>query len=221
MVAIAGYNEDKQQQPMMQLWSAISALFGDIFVAAWLTFTLAAAFVGAWALLIPAHFIRINTRFSRWVDLRREPERHAPKSIHVERWFYRHHRLAGTALIAGAAYTLYEVLFRIDPASVNRAVSGFTEHPLAQVLVDAAFGYVYIAGVFAVVLGIVIFLRPSMLKGFEAWSNRWVATEELGSFLDERNHTPDQWVARHPRLFGSVVIIGGIATSYGIFSFWY
>ena len=53
-----------------------------------------------------------------------------------------------------------------------------------------------------------MFIRPSVLKTFEKWSNRWIDTDGPLKALDKQKHLPDKILPGNPRLFGLFVILG-------------
>jgi len=85
----------------------------------------------------------------------------------VERFIYRHHRLFGGAVVAGALTLL--VLIGIDYGRMV-ATSVWRSAPGAQLALVAVYALV----VFALIIGIYIAVRPSALKGFESLANRWI-----------------------------------------------
>ena len=194
----------------MPLTEALHQLFGDALLALWITLTAAAGLAGLWSLLAPETFLRFNRRASRWVEAG-ETDR-LPRTLAVERPFYRHHRLTGGLLMAGSFYCLYAVLFQLEPAAVKHSLA--QGNPWREVLVDAAFGYIYLVSIAVFLVGFVVLVRPSLLKNLESWSNRWVETGNQFKKIDKRTDFLDKWVARHPRVFGIFALCGGFASAW-------
>jgi hypothetical protein len=68
-----------------------------------------------------------------------------------------------------------------------------------------------IANLLAVVVGIVVFVRPSLLKGIEQTLNKWVTAGPGLKKLDETHEISlDVLPGGHPRLFGLAVALGGL-----------
>lgn len=115
---------------------------------------------------------------------------------HFERSLYRHHRIAGTIIIAASAYFLWQV---VSEDLLMWSGIGLWQ-PLLWLLI--------IGNAFNLAIGIVVTVRPSRLKPLEAVANRWfpVDSRTLGRVL-----------ARHPRLRGllllavALVALGGAA----------
>lgn len=81
----------------------------------------------------------------------------------VERFIYRHHRSFGVAIIVGAL-----ALLIVAQAGLFRAIlPGGSRAQVAMILVCALAAAVF-------VIGMIVMLRPSSLKGVEALANRWI-----------------------------------------------
>jgi hypothetical protein len=67
---------------------------------------------------------------------------------------------------------------------------------------------------------VVLAFRPSLLKGIEAWADRYYAGRLSSKALDEMRFQPDRWVARHPKLAGTLVALGSayVLISLGFFA---
>lgn len=85
----------------------------------------------------------------------------------VERFIYRHHRLFGSAISLGAL-TLMGLLY-----SRHSRLLSLQSKPFGAG-VQAAEWAMVIAAIAALLIGIAMFIRPSVLKGVEAVSNRWI-----------------------------------------------
>lgn len=85
----------------------------------------------------------------------------------VERFVYRHHRLFGGTISAGAL-TLLGLLY-----SWHNRLPGMQPQPLGPGVHVAELAAWTIATA-VLVIGIAMFIRPSVLKGVEAISNRWI-----------------------------------------------
>jgi len=191
------------------------ALFGNVLVGIWAALTLGAAAIGVWALVAPASFITWSRRLSIWVEMGRA-DRDRDRGISLERPFYRYHLVTGPLIIAGALFVVYEVLFRITPEEIKPLFvkgSGITSVWI-EILIDTAFGWIYISSFFAFTVGVVVTLRPSYLKGIERKANLWVDTRDLSSVADKRNDFLDKWVSANPRWFGILALSGSLVVAY-------
>lgn len=84
----------------------------------------------------------------------------------VERFIYRHHRLFGSAIAAGAM-ALLALLGAGQSRLFGTVLPGGSGGRVAMLLVWAL-------AVAVLVIGIIVLVRPSALKGVEALANRWI-----------------------------------------------
>ncbi len=197
-------------------------IFGDVLVAIWFGLTLLTATLGVWAILFPKTFVHFNQKLSLWislekVDLKRE------KSVAIERPFYRYHVVTGLILIIAAIFVLYEVAFKLNSSAIEAAlfVGSDVENIWIGILLDAAFGWIYISGAIALVIGALVVIRPSYLKGIEHRMNYWVETEKYGHSLDKKHQILDEWVTKNPRIFGIISLLGSAIVAWSLFQFGY
>jgi hypothetical protein len=202
----------------MNFWQILWAVFGNVFVALWLGMTLLAALVGVWAILGPDSFIRFNRRFSVWIEFGKS-EKVSRQSFSIERPFYRHHIATGLLMIIASIYVLYEALFVLNERQIEQLLmaDSAVRNMWAGVLLDATFGWIYITGVLALLIGILVVIRPSYLKGIETRMNYWVETEKYTRSLDNRNQILDEWVCAHPKTFGIISLFGSALVAWSLF----
>lgn len=158
--------------------------------------------VGAGMLFRPAQVIRINDYISRWVSTERVREV-IDRPRWVERYFYRHHRLVGSVVSAGALVVLYTFLFSFN----QRKISALVPHNLWW-LSDAALAAVLVGSLLAAVVGIIVLIRPSVLKEIERGLNHWISTDSLERLLNRRNYSAEQPILRHSTLAGTFIVLG-------------
>jgi len=124
----------------------------------------------------------------------------------VDRWFYRHHRLYGLVVVVLAVFLLYFLAFgHASPAWTVAFDREYRE--LAEMGAEAARFVLWIVAILGVIVGTLVFARPSALKGIERWANRWITTRKLTRGLDREYGQPDAWAARHPRALGIAIML--------------
>lgn len=194
---------------------SFTTLFGNVLVGLWVALTLIAALIGVWAVLLPASFVTWSERLSVWVEMGRTQHVHAHE-VSLEKSFYRYHLITGPLIIIGTLFVFYEIIFDLNPDEIKRLfVSGADVLSIwVEVLIDAAFGWLYLSSIFALLIGVIITLRPSYLKGMERKANIWVETRDLSSAIDKRNDFLDKWVCAHPRWFGILAVSGSLIVAY-------
>jgi hypothetical protein len=197
-------------------------VFGDILVALWFGLTMIAATLGFWAVAFPSSFVRFNQRLSLWISFEESSHKNN-KSVTIERPFYRYHIFTGLILIISSIFVLYEVVFNLNIGEIEGAlVTGSNiENIWIGVFVDAAFGWIYISGVLALAIGVLVVIRPSYLKGIEQRMNYWVETDKYSDSLDKSNQILDEWVSTHPRIFGIICLLGSVIVGWSILNLGY
>ncbi len=161
---------------------------------------------GVWMLLQPEQALRFNQRVSTWVSTEGVAEvMDKPRSI--ERLVYRHHRIYGALLLAGGLFTLYVLSAGRWGRDVTNALGlgGW-----AWAVSDVTTWFMLVIGLLGTALGLVIIIRPSLLKGVEVKLNRWIATDKGLQTLDSVHYAPDRFVSRHARLVASLIVIGSL-----------
>ena len=166
-------------------------------------------FVGLAILIAPTSVIRLGEVLNRWVST--DQAFHSldtPKS--VERFFYHHHRVFGVLLVLGAAYVLYTFAFAFDYSTLSAQVMLFRSRTVTDWLLNALSFLNISFSIVAILVGAIIFFRPSLLKGLEEWANKWYVTDESLKKLDVRLSAPDTLFRRWPRLLGFLIMAGSM-----------
>lgn len=175
-------------------------------------------FIGLAIVIAPAQVIRIGEVMNRWVSTDQAfHDLDAPRP--TERLFYRHHRWFGGLLTLGAAYVLYSFAFAIDYGALSKGVLLFNSRAATEWLVYSLSFLNIGFSVLAILLGVIIFFRPSLLKRLEWWANRWYGVDDSLKKLDVQLRAPDSWFRKRPRLLGLMIVAGGlyIVTSLSLF----
>lgn len=125
----------------------------------------------------------------------------------IERLIYRHHRLFGAVVLAAGAFCAWQLTHE----EIATLLSGSSP---ASVLVWA----LLLGQGFNLLVGLVMLLRPSLLKPLEAVGNRWYRLEASGAGSPRAVRTTALLLA----LIGLIVLLGSatllaqqISTTYG------
>lgn len=159
--------------------------------------------VGIWMLIKPASFLRANAYLSKWISTR-QAARPLTVPHKSESFVYRHHRLFGGAIIIGALYVLYFLTFQYDQRAIL-AAAGYRAPAAAWVAQTFAITLA-LGCVFGLIVAVYLFIRPSALKDFEVWANRWITARRATKVFDVMRAGPDRWVTRYPRLFAWALV---------------
>lgn len=161
---------------------------------------------GLWLLIAPGGFARIESIAGSPFSLRRGL-RPFDISRNVDRYFYRHHEAIGLLVIAASTFTLYRTMFDIVPGKVARLL--ITQYPqvVADWLITSLQYSLLLGNLFAIVVGLVIYVRPSALKDFEARANRWFTARKKTLWLQSQLGNTGEILRNQPRTLGIIILI--------------
>jgi len=161
--------------------------------------------VGVLLLARPRILFALNARLSRWVDTRAafglldQPH-------HLERFFYRHHRILGVMIVLGSGYVLWRWAFDYERSDLVALLGrqwlarGLDWVPPAlEAAVVALHGAI-------LVVGLLILFRPSLLKGLERTANRWQQGPPTAPF-DAVVGNLDGVFVGYPRVSGLLLVV--------------
>lgn len=190
--------------------AAIQFLEAIVLQTAYIVFLAGAALavlLGILLLLDSPRVLRWNAVLSRWVSTR-DAMRPLDEPRDIKRFVYRHHRILGVLVVAGALYSLDVLTFGFQTGALSRVFRGLANQSLLGILFDTLRLFLIAANLLAVVAGLALAFRPSLLKGIEAWADRSYSTPSDGR-MDEMRFQLDQWVSAHPKIAGTLVAAGG------------
>jgi len=161
--------------------------------------------LGLGMVAVPRHILRLGQKLNRWISTDKFFQKlDTPR--YGERFFYRHHLLFGSFIILGGAYIFYRFVFVFG--SDTYVLPVFTSGNANQWLTASLVFMNILFGTLAFIFGLIVILRPSLLKRVEAGLNRWIVTEDSVKRLDRQLQSPDSVFISHPRLMG-LIIVGG------------
>ncbi len=191
----------------MEIPAAVNAIIAEslwLFLCCGLVIAL---IYGLLLLLTPRAALALSSRLNRWVSLRR-----AFKPLELprpqDRRLYHYHRAVGAGLFLGSIYILYILNYHYDHnAFIFILARDMPTHAAAAWLADSLRLLLYLFAFIGIVIGPIVFQRPSLLKGLEAQTNRWISSRRLLRFL-ESSYTPmEEGVEHHPRAFGLLLTL--------------
>lgn len=169
---------------------------------------------GAALVLNSALVLRISEKMNVWISTR-EAMQLLDKPIEVERTVYRWHRLVGALILVGALFTLYVLLWRFNGPQVVDALAKLLELGVAKGVAESLRVFFVVVNVAALMIAVVMIVRPSALKSVEAWANRRYSPGGNAPALETPRSGPDKLIRTHPRLLGTVLALAGL---YVLFS---
>lgn len=158
--------------------------------------------------------VRLSDKMNVWISTR-EAMQVLEEPIEIERTVYRWHRLIGALILAGALFTLYVLLWRFNGPQVVEALTKLLELGVATWIAESLRVFFVLVNIAALVIAVVMIVRPSALKGVEAWANRQYAPRRRAHVLDIPRVGPDSLLRTRPRLLGMVLALAGL---YVVFS---
>jgi hypothetical protein len=166
---------------------------------------LLALFVGGLLLARPRALFTLNASLSRWIDtgsaLGKLDQPH-----HIERFLYRHHRVLGIMIVAGAGFVLWRWAFAYERSGFLAALgTRFMARGLDWVPAALETALVALHGGILMV-GVMVIFRPSLLKRFEQTANHWQqgpATTRLDTVIVGMDEAAEE----HPRVTGLLLVL--------------
>jgi hypothetical protein len=160
---------------------------------------------GAWLLVAPDAARRFAAGADQWVPTSGWFDR-LNRPLETTRWFYRHHRVFGILIGAGAGYALWRWYSAYRPGAAvalldRRWVSSGMDW------VVPAFEWIFLLFNIAILLfALVIVLRPSLLKVPERFANAWIEMP-ADRALDRHFDPLSALLAQRPRWVGAGVFV--------------
>lgn len=161
---------------------------------------------------------RFSRVANRWVSARHF-NHFLDQSISIEHWFYRHHRAFGAFVMLGSLYvfTYFGVLF--DKTFALQHLNWRIPLKLTSGLLDALVLSSLTGAVVAFMVGLFLWLRPSLLKGIEVEANQWVSTRRAIKMLEIPRDQIDSFVAHHAQRVGWLLLLASIYLFFVTFRF--
>lgn len=162
-----------------------------------------AVVMGLAMLFAPDKARKVNRFFARWIDTR-QFEMVLDRPRLTERFIYRHHRLAGTILSGCSLYVLYKFLLN-RPAETIGAIMANDHFGLW----GASVALFVIGGVLGSVIGLLMFMKPSLLREIEDASNKWISTDRFSDLFNHAHTFVDEALFTYRKTVGIVLTFSG------------
>jgi hypothetical protein len=182
-------------------------LLMDSLLIAGIVLVLVSLVTGLVFLLAPNRALGAERQADRHFSLRRMLK---PLEIprETERFFYRHHRIAGAGIVVLALAFLWLYLVAGEGGRITAWAGQRVGGDLLAAWAAGLGGLLVVLNIAALLFGTVMFVRPSALKQLEALGNRWISTRRMSRSLENEHDPLGRFAGRHPRLFGVLVLIG-------------
>ncbi len=162
---------------------------------------------GVWLLAAPQSFSRFRQVTDRWISVR-PLLKPLEAPFFMERNFYRHHKLFGLFILGGSTYTLLRI--RLNYSDIERWLANEMASQYQLWLPQSLILLLLLTNIIALLIGIFVFFRPSLLKTLEKSSNRWISSRRFLRALDLPHQTADNWLCQHHKLIASLLLLSAI-----------
>lgn len=159
---------------------------------------------------------RISRVANRWISSR-HISLWLDRSISIEHWFYHHHRAVGIAVVLGASYIFIYFSMLFDKVYTLHHLKGVFPAQMLDGLLNAMVLGSMVGGAAALIAGLFLWLRPSLLRGMEEGANQWVSSRRATKVLDMPHSEVDRFVARHAQRVGWLLLLGSIYLFFALF----
>jgi len=197
------------------------SLANTMLLHAWLLFLMVGSIAGLLAgvalIIHPSWLLHTNRHANRWVATR-QIDRMLEQAIKMDRWFYRHHRISGILLLAGAVFLIYFFTARFDRLATLAGLSRiFLLTPtITGVLLDSVVLSILLGAAFTSIISLFLLSRPSMLRGFEQGANQWLSLRRAIKPLEMARPGMDDYVFRNVQIVGALLLLGSLYTLAGV-----
>ena len=170
------------------------------------------------ALILRPEWLRHLGKFTnRWVSTR-HLNKGLERPINVDMWFYRYSKLSGTLMMAGAIFIIYFFITSFDKLGTVASLFKNSRFPPALLggLLDGLVLVILVGGVLALIVGLFLIFRPSLLRGFEQRANHTASLRRALKPLEIPRSNVDEYVFRHVQLVGVLLVLGSVYTLVGL-----
>lgn len=175
--------------------------------------SVAGLLAGVLLLWRPDWLARISRHANRWVSTR-QMGRTIERPVNVDHWIYHYGHWSGAVLMGGAIYIIYTFTAHIGRAELlaNLVQMRLVQPVLLESLLDALV-LIFLAGaLLALLLGLFLIFRPSMLRDLEHGANQRISLRQSLKPMEIQHGELDQLVFRHVQLAGILLLCGSLYT---------
>ncbi len=162
--------------------------------------------LGLLLIIRPQQFEPINQHANRWISLR-WIGLFFDRSVRIEHFFYRHHRIMGSGIVFAAGYVFVYFGALFDKKHAITHLDHFLPMPLLDAGLDALVLSLLIGATMVLLVGIFLGLRPSLLRNMEEEVNRWISFRQATKFLDVSHYQLEFFMQRHLRRVGWLLLL--------------
>lgn len=189
-------------------------MFGSSEIYLWLTsslFILGILFIplGLSFLFLPEKMERLGDKLNQWVSTEHFFDS-LNKPRYQEQLVYKYHKVFGLLVMIFTTISIYMMCFYTDVSLTMEKLLQIAHTAFGKWLLESSYYILVAANAMAFILGLIIFIRPSLLKRMEKKANHWVETEEKLKVLNKTKELPNTVLPGNPRIFGTLILISAI-----------
>jgi len=128
----------------------------------------------------------------------------------IKRLVYHWHRVVGLLVVAGALYSVSVLAFGFGTEPLVRSFRDLASPTALRLTVDSLKLFLIAGNVAAILAGLILCFRPSLLKAVEGWADRQYGPPLANPNLDAPRYPPDEFVRAHARLAGALATLGSL-----------
>ena len=165
--------------------------------------------IGILLLVDSERVLRWNAYMNRWISTGNAfSVLDRPRDI--KRLVYHWHRVVGLLVVAGALYSVSVLAFGFGTEPLVRSFRDLASPTALRLTVDSLKLFLIAGNVAAILAGLILCFRPSLLKQVEGWADRQYGTPLANPNLEAPRYPPDEFVRAHPRLAGALATLGSL-----------
>ncbi len=164
--------------------------------------------IGLLFILIPQQLDRFASRTNTWISTNKFFD-NLDRSRDQDEFFYGHNKIVGALIVLCSIYILNLILVSPGYELMARTLELMAESEFTNWLYPQLLILLVIATFIALFVGVIIFIRPSALRAFDAWVNRWVDTQDKLEVFDATHSIAEEKVKNNLRIYGIIVFLGG------------
>ena len=169
--------------------------------------------VGLAFIFFPNKVMALGNSMNRWISTTAFFNA-LDESRNHERDYYKQHHLLGILIAFLSAVSIYMLVFYAGLEATIAGLQKLAVSVFGQWLLETCYYLLVFLCILTLVAGVIIFIRPSLLKSLETWGNRWIDTQAPLKHFDDVHEIPLTILPGKPRLFGFFVLLGALYITY-------
>ena len=195
-------------------------MLSEIFYDASYLFIIVGTFIGLilglGLIFAPSITLKLNEKINTRISLR-EKTKSIETPIRSEPFFYRYAKISSLILIIGSVFVLY-TLATFNPYTLIPHLPKSLSPPTWDWIIQSGQIFFFITCSFILIFGLIILIRPSLVKNVEQAANHWVSTREKFSTMSNDINLLNKFVSTYPRVFGGFITLFSLIVLFTLLS---